>query len=73
MKKLAFILLSIVLSGNFALGQTTTAQLGYGISPLGHPNDFSQFAVFLQEVAATCNGGVVLPMQHGGTLSVAVE
>jgi len=44
---------------------TTSAQgrfsgkLGYGVSPKGHPYDYSQFGTFLQEVANTCNGGVV--------------
>ena len=35
-------------------------RLGYGFSPEGHPSDYSQMAAFLQEVANTCNGGVVL-------------
>lgn len=40
--------------------QTFNGKLGYGVSPAGHPNDFSQFGPFLQEVANTCNGGVVM-------------
>lgn len=35
-----------------------SGKLGYGASPLGHP-DYSQFGAFLQEVSNTCNGGVV--------------
>jgi len=34
-------------------------KMGYGLSPLGHPNDYSKFAEFLTEVSTTCdNGGV---------------
>lgn len=40
--------------------QTFNGKLGYGVSPLGHPSDFSQFGPFLVEVSNTCNGGVVM-------------
>lgn len=36
-----------------------SGKLGYGVSPEGHPYDFSKFAEFLQEVADMCDGGVV--------------
>lgn len=37
-----------------------SGKLGYGFSPKGHPYDYSLMGDFLQEVANTCNGGVVL-------------
>ncbi|MCB9246355.1 MAG: glycosyl hydrolase 53 family protein [Flavobacteriales bacterium] len=44
-----------------SVGQTFNGQLGYGVSPLGHSADFSQFGAFLNEVGLMCNGnGVVL-------------
>lgn len=59
MKKITLLILTTILSGGFIQAQTYNGKLGYGISPLGHPNDFSQFGIFLQEVANTCSGGVV--------------
>lgn len=38
----------------------TEPKLGYGISPAGFPDDFSQFSTFLNEVSNTCEGGVLL-------------
>jgi hypothetical protein len=35
-------------------------KLGYGFSPKGHPLDYSLMADFLEEVANTCDGGIVL-------------
>lgn len=40
--------------------QTYSGKLGYGFSPAGFPNDFSQYPAFFTEVANTCNGGVVM-------------
>ncbi len=43
-----------------ATGQTFNGQLGYGVSPLGHSADFSQFGSFLTEVSTLCNGNGVV-------------
>ncbi len=40
--------------------QSSSLKLGYGFSPQGQPNDYSQMGAFLEEVANTCNGGVIL-------------
>jgi len=40
--------------------QSFNGKLGYGVSPVGHPTDYSQFGTFLLEVANTCNGGAVM-------------
>jgi len=44
---------------NISAQPVYTGNLGYGISPKGHPYDYSEFGGFLQEVANTCKGGVV--------------
>lgn len=40
--------------------QFFSGQLGYGVSPLGHSADFSQFGSFLNEVENLCNGNGVV-------------
>lgn len=51
---LSFIfVMSAIAQGNYS------GKLGYGVSPEGHPYDFSKFGDFLQEVAYMCDGGVV--------------
>ena len=59
MKKTLLLTLTMILSSGLLTSQTFTGKLGYAVSPLGHTADFSQFAEFLEEVANTCNGGIV--------------
>lgn len=59
MKTISTLFFSIVFL-SCATAQTFNGKLGYSTSPEGHPSDFSQFGPFLQEVANTCNGGVVM-------------
>ncbi len=54
------LILTILLLGNTLLAQTYKGKLGYAVSPQGHPHDYSKFGLFLQEVAHTCNGGIVM-------------
>jgi len=54
------ILLVAILMQISLFAQTFNGKLGYALSPIGHPYDYSQIGNFLQEVANTCNGGVVL-------------
>ncbi|MBI2966352.1 MAG: T9SS type A sorting domain-containing protein [Bacteroidetes bacterium] len=60
--KLSFtrFLLFILIAPCSTFSQNFTGKLGYGFSPKGFPYDYSQMAAFLQEVANTCNGGVIL-------------
>ena len=44
---------------NMITQSSYSGKLGYGVSPEGHPYDFSKFGEFLQEVADSCYGGVV--------------
>ncbi|MFH0895160.1 MAG: T9SS type A sorting domain-containing protein [Bacteroidota bacterium] len=63
MKKIFTLLIIVILT---AYIQCIYAQggydgkLGYGFSPKGHPLDYSLMSDFLDEVAGTCDGGVVL-------------
>lgn len=58
MRRNIYLLFFVFISITCSAQSNYTGRLGYGVSPLGHP-DFSQFGVFLQEVSNTCNGGVV--------------
>jgi len=43
-----------------SFSQPFNAKLGYGLSPAGFPNDYSQIPAFLQEVGQMCNGNGVV-------------
>jgi hypothetical protein len=60
MKSLLLVVCLIFCTCTSIISQNYNGKLGYSVSPLGHPDDFSQFGPFLQEVASTCNGGVVM-------------
>lgn len=60
MKKYLLVFTVLLSSPQVSFSQEYNGKLGYALSPAGHPNDFSQMGAFLQEVANTCNGGVVL-------------
>ncbi|MBU0488440.1 MAG: T9SS type A sorting domain-containing protein [Bacteroidetes bacterium] len=55
---LIIVLLSSIISENYAQNNYY-GKLGYGFSPEGQPYDYDSIAPFLQEVANTCDGGVV--------------
>jgi len=59
MKITVFVLYIVIISTTTFAQGNYSGKLGYGLSPLGQPHDFSQFVPFLQEVANTCNGGIV--------------
>ncbi len=59
MRTLFTLFASIALCASL-LSQTYTGKLGYSISPLGFPDDLSQFGPFLQEVSGTCGNGVLM-------------
>lgn len=43
-----------------SFSQSFTGKLGYGLSPAGFPNDYSQIPAFLQEAGQMCNGNGVV-------------
>ncbi len=57
-KSIVFLLYTVFSLTSLAQGNYQ-GKLGYGFSPEGHPNIYDSIAPFLQEVANTCNGGVV--------------
>ncbi|MFC1731081.1 T9SS type A sorting domain-containing protein [candidate division KSB1 bacterium] len=58
-KKTVLIIFGLIISLTIQAQNNYQGQLGYGLSPNGHPYDYSQFGAFLDEVANTCvNGGV---------------
>ena len=59
MNRILLLTLGLIINFSLQAQNNFEGQLGYGLSPNGHPNDYSQFGNFLEEVANTCtNGGV---------------
>lgn len=59
MKNIIFFSAILFFTVNVFAQNTYQGKLGYGFSPEGFPFDFSQADSFYQEVANTCDGGIV--------------